>query len=254
MKRFFTAMIATFTAVLFFADTAPANAQIAYTYYTAQSNGRDFGPVICCFANNNEVLNTLGPNGLPVYNPASTPVLQDRDPTTNELLWWTPSASTAPLYVQQTSNGLLSSNSFSNSNFFPPNGGGSSDANGFQTAVFSGNFTFATAQNFTFSLSADDDALLFVDGTAAVILGGIHPQTPSTNSVSLGAGAHSFELFYADRQQTGAGLAFSIPDSVIITPPSPSVPEPASWALMIGGFGLVGGVLRVRRRTVMQTA
>ncbi len=28
------------------------------------------------------------------------------------------------------------------------------------------------------------------------------------------------------------------------------VPEPASWALMIAGFGLAGGAMRVRRRTV----
>lgn len=28
---------------------------------------------------------------------------------------------------------------------------------------------------------------------------------------------------------------------------SPTVPEPASWALMIAGFGLVGGALRARR-------
>lgn len=32
------------------------------------------------------------------------------------------------------------------------------------------------------------------------------------------------------------------------------VPEPASWALMIGGFGLVGGAARVRRRTVAFSA
>lgn len=28
-----------------------------------------------------------------------------------------------------------------------------------------------------------------------------------------------------------------------------AVPEPATWAMMIGGFGLIGGALRVRRRT-----
>ena len=29
------------------------------------------------------------------------------------------------------------------------------------------------------------------------------------------------------------------------------VPEPASWALMIGGFGLAGATLRRRRRTLV---
>jgi len=33
-------------------------------------------------------------------------------------------------------------------------------------------------------------------------------------------------------------------------PGTPSVPEPASWALMLGGFGLVGGALRSHRRSV----
>jgi hypothetical protein len=33
-------------------------------------------------------------------------------------------------------------------------------------------------------------------------------------------------------------------------PTGGAVPEPASWALMLGGFGLVGGMLRNRRRSV----
>ena len=60
-------------------------------------------------------------------------------------------------------------------------------------------------------------------------------------------------LFYADRQQTGAGLNFSVPDSVLINPtapPGPGVPEPAAWALMILGFGATGAAMR-RRRTMV---
>jgi hypothetical protein len=33
-----------------------------------------------------------------------------------------------------------------------------------------------------------------------------------------------------------------------------AVPEPASWALMLGGFGLVGGVMRTRRRAATAVA
>jgi len=33
--------------------------------------------------------------------------------------------------------------------------------------------------------------------------------------------------------------------------PPPAVPEPASWALMLGGFGMVGGALRARRRSIV---
>jgi len=33
-----------------------------------------------------------------------------------------------------------------------------------------------------------------------------------------------------------------------------AVPEPASWLMMVGGFGLVGGALRTRRRAVVSFA
>jgi hypothetical protein len=32
----------------------------------------------------------------------------------------------------------------------------------------------------------------------------------------------------------------------------PTVPEPATWAMLVTGFGLVGGSLRTRRRTVIR--
>lgn len=32
-----------------------------------------------------------------------------------------------------------------------------------------------------------------------------------------------------------------------------AVPEPASWALMLGGFGLIGGVMRAQRRSTQIT-
>lgn len=37
-------------------------------------------------------------------------------------------------------------------------------------------------------------------------------------------------------------------DFVRVLTVAPSVPEPASWAMMIGGFGLVGGAMRRRRK------
>ena len=38
-------------------------------------------------------------------------------------------------------------------------------------------------------------------------------------------------------------------DGDVVTPPTGAVPEPATWAMMIGGFGLVGGALRRRQST-----
>lgn len=42
-------------------------------------------------------------------------------------------------------------------------------------------------------------------------------------------------------------------DAVLMADTVDSVPEPASWAMMITGFGLIGGTLR-RRRTTIATA
>lgn len=47
-------------------------------------------------------------------------------------------------------------------------------------------------------------------------------------------------------------LIFNVRGGVVNVPDA--VPEPASWALMIGGFGLVGGALRRRVRTSVRFA
>jgi hypothetical protein len=51
----------------------------------------------------------------------------------------------------------------------------------------------------------------------------------------IGGGSHSeyFQVFAASAETA-------------------SVPEPASWALMLGGFGLVGGAMRSRRKTAVR--
>jgi hypothetical protein len=42
--------------------------------------------------------------------------------------------------------------------------------------------------------------------------------------------------------------------SLVVGNGAAAVPEPASWALMIGGFGMAGGMLRRRRTAVAATA
>jgi fibro-slime domain-containing protein len=230
---------------------APAFADMSVSYFSVAQDGKDFGPVVCCYVSHDEVLGALGPNGLPVANLASTSPhpLQDYDPTTHELTWFTPSAG-----VTNTLNTTITGNSFFNGNFNTPNGTGPNDSQGtFQTAIFSGSFTFAAAQNFTFSIGADDDAWMFVDGHQVVQLGGVHPNTFETDDVALSAGLHTFKLFYADQQSGGASLSFSIPDNVIVTVPT-AAPEPASWAMMLGGFGAIGGALRNRRKAAVRFA
>ncbi len=47
-------------------------------------------------------------------------------------------------------------------------------------------------------------------------------------------------------QNGGDNFRGSILDNIVVT----AVPEPSSWALLIAGFGLVGGTMRRRKRSV----
>jgi hypothetical protein len=53
----------------------------------------------------------------------------------------------------------------------------------------------------------------------------------------------------------GGGIATLVtpPGTSVPPTPVPGVPEPATWAMMIIGFGLLGGLLRRRRRTAGET-
>jgi hypothetical protein len=70
-----------------------------------------------------------------------------------------------------------------------------------------------------------------------VITGGTGLFANATGSF-LGTG----EIHFASGPPTAT---LTISDGVIKVA---SVPEPASWAMMVGGFGLIGGVMRRLRR------
>ena len=55
------------------------------------------------------------------------------------------------------------------------------------------------------------------------------------------------QVSFTDRNELWHGIQIGIGDVV----PQAGVPEPASWALMIGGFDLAGGVMRRRRANVV---
>ena len=57
-------------------------------------------------------------------------------------------------------------------------------------------------------------------------------------SLSQGSGA-TFQYAYA----AGLGL-----DDIVIPPPNGAIPEPATWLMMILGFGAIGGMMRAKRR------
>jgi hypothetical protein len=114
--------------------------------------------------------------------------------------------------------------------------------NGVGPAVIDTTFGF-TSLTFTagFFSSGTVDVYSGVNGTgvlvgsASGVLG--FPYGFVFNSIALSGAAHSIVINGASGQ-----LGF---DDVTFTT---GVPEPATWALMIGGFGLAGVTLRGRRR------
>ena len=91
--------------------------------------------------------------------------------------------------------------------------------------------------------------LSFFNGGAT---GGLLISDPATlnflfdaNGVQLYTGSENAPIF---RTGTFRLTGLSTPGDFVVT--IASVPEPASWAMMIGGFALAGGAMRYRRRTV----
>jgi hypothetical protein len=86
-----------------------------------------------------------------------------------------------------------------------------------------------------------------VTSNAVLASGSFTTDRPVWTLLTLTAAAPSsgnvrVQIETAFTLQAGPGL-----DNVSLTAAA-GVPEPASWALMVGGFGLVGGALRQRRR------
>jgi hypothetical protein len=75
--------------------------------------------------------------------------------------------------------------------------------------------------------------------------GNPNPWTSYAVTLNLAAGTYQLRFAETDNQSF---FNFGV-DNVAITV---AVPEPASWAMMITGFGLVGGALRSRRRLSVQ--
>lgn len=79
--------------------------------------------------------------------------------------------------------------------------------------------------------------------------------TTAFNAMSNGAffldfGRHIPQYFTGGGYFVMDNVSLQVGDAVVVTPPG-GVPEPASWAMMILGFGAAGAMLRRRRMAVV---
>ena len=139
-----------------------------------------------------------------------------------------------------------------------------------EAATISQAFTTSSAGMFDYSFALGrgdgggfaDYGLFFqanIDGaepsTALPALGGccgvsnIELQT-FTGSLFLAAGAHQINFNFARSATLFGRSPFLVLDGVSVSA-ADAVPEPASWAMMIAGFGIAGAAARRRRMSVI---
>jgi hypothetical protein len=122
-------------------------------------------------------------------------------------------------------------------------------------------FTAPTAGNYFFDLTAaqsDTDAhsqtaFVLADfgsgifGVAGDTLTTSHTSTSFSGGTLLTAGQ---KVIFAISNDNGS--YFDDSTAVSFQVEQSAVPEPASWAMMIGGFGMIGAAMRRRQRTVVR--
>ena len=105
-----------------------------------------------------------------------------------------------------------------------------------------GTFTFNSV-DLTFAY--DDQNALFGGGTATFTLGDGTAQSFAFDNLA------GFQTFTLDAvgitSVTITGDAPFAIDNVVVDAAPGAIPEPATWAMLIGGMGLAGGALRRRR-------
>jgi hypothetical protein len=133
---------------------------------------------------------------------------------------------------------------FSNRFFYPPNGAGVSDLNGFQSATFSGTLSVPASEPVSFSLGADDVAFVYVDGVLACNLGGARGYVLGTCTTNtLTAGSHTLQIFYSDLFPTNAGFTFAVSTAGVtgtpgITAPVAPIGTPAPPTILLAMVAL----------------
>jgi len=112
--------------------------------------------------------------------------------------------------------------------------------------LFTGS-TFLNAGMNSFVVPHDDGLQLNFPGlTPSLVIDQPGPTSPVDTPFNVNApvaGLYSFQLSYGETHGGPAVLRFQVNDQTV----GGGVPEPASWALMIVGFGGAGAVLRRRK-------
>ena len=115
-----------------------------------------------------------------------------------------------------------------------------------------------------YSTSSDNDGLSFAQGAGIPRNSSVFPTVIADETsdardfldftgATVASGSPVFTVQYGLRDN-GSNQPFLLSQRVNVRSVTPGVPEPATWAMMIVGFGMVGGAMRIRvraRRTMV---
>jgi PEP-CTERM motif len=134
---------------------------------------------------------------------------------------------------------------------------------GWQHNAIAGTITAASLNISAFDVDFDDgeiDNIYAYDNGVAVLLGALAGGSDIYSFTTFSLGSNFYDdiasglQVWVDIDSNNSGWQLTLAKSSLtvnggtLPPAGPGVPEPASWAMLIGGFGLAGSALRRKRK------